>query len=108
HPLAQAGAADGEDVEAEEQVLAEIPALDLLAEVLVGRRQDTHVDVHHVLAPYARDLAALERAEHLGLGHGVHVADLVEEQRAVVGLLEEPALLLLRAGERAALVTEQL
>jgi hypothetical protein len=50
----------------------------------------------------------LQRAQHLGLRREIHVADLVEEQRAAVGLLEEAALSPLRASERAALVTEQL
>ncbi len=39
---------------------------------------------------------------------GAHVADFVEEDRAVVGLLELADLLLGRAGERALLVAEQL
>jgi glutamyl-tRNA reductase len=37
-----------------------------------------------------------------------HLADLVEEQRAAVGGLEEADLLAIGAGERAALVAEQL
>src|SRR5205085_3113460 len=82
--------------------------LDRLAEVLVRRREDAHVDVDDVLAADARDLAALERAEHLRLRHEIHVADLVEEERAAVRLLEEAAALALRAGERALLVTEEL
>ena len=87
--LAQRGAADREDVEPEEEVLAEGPRLDRLREILVRRGEHAHVDVHHVLAADARDLAGLERAEHLGLRDEVHVADLVEEERAAVGLLEE-------------------
>ena len=37
-----------------------------------------------------------------------HLADLVEEERAAVGLLEEALLVAQRAGEGAALVAEQL
>ena len=85
-----------------------VPRSTSFAEVLVRRGEHAHVDVHHVLAADARDLAALQGAEHLRLRHEVHVADLVEEERAAVRLLEEPALLLLRAGEGAALVAEQL
>jgi hypothetical protein len=44
-----------------------VPALDRLGEVLVRRREHAHVDVHDVLAADARDLARLERAQHLGL-----------------------------------------
>ena len=39
---------------------------------------------------------------------GAHVADFVEEQRAAVRLLESADALLVRAGERALLVAEQL
>ena len=79
-----------------------------MAEILVGRGEHAHVDVDHVLAADADDLAGLQRAEHLGLRGEIHVADLVEEERAAVGLLEEAALPRLRAGERAALVAEEL
>ena len=64
-----------------------------LAEILVRRGEDAHVDVDHVLAADARDLAGLQRAQHLGLRGEVHVADLVEEERAAVRLLEEAAAL---------------
>ena len=50
----------------------------------------------------------LEEAEQLGLERGRHLADLVEEDRAAVGLLEEAPLLLLGVGEGAALVAEEL
>ena len=103
-----ARAADGEDVEAEEEILAEAPGRDLLAEILVGRGEHAHVDVDDVLAADAADLARLQRAQHLGLRDEIHVADLVEEQRAAVRLLEEAALARLRAGEGAPLVPEEL
>ena len=55
----------------------------------------------------ALDLALLDRAQQLGLQVEAQVADLVEEQRAAGGQLELAELLLVRAGERAALVAEQ-
>ena len=85
-----------------------VPVVDALREVLVRRRQHAHVDVDDVLAADARDLPRLHRAQHLGLRHEVHVADLVEEERPAVRLLEEAAALLLRAGEGAPLVAEEL
>src|SRR5439155_12864149 len=106
--LAQRRAAQRKDGEAEEEVLAKALVLDRLRQSFVRRGEDADVDVHHVLAADARDLAALERAEHSGLRDEIHVADLVQEEGAPVGLLEEAALLLLRAGERAALVVEEL
>ncbi len=82
--LAEVRAAEREHVEAEEEVLAEAAVVDALREVLVRGGEDAHVDVDDVLAAYARDLARLQRAEDLGLRDEVHVADLVEEERAAV------------------------
>jgi len=67
-----------------------------------------HVDVDRVLGPEAAYLPRLERAQHLRLGGKIHVADLVEEEGAAVGLLEQAALLALRSGEGASLVAEEL
>ena len=50
----------------------------------------------------------LQHAQDLGLRALAHVADLVEEERAAVGLLEPADALLVRARERALLVAEQL
>ena len=58
--------------------------------------------------PSAIDLALLQDAQQLGLQRRRQLADLVEEQRAAVGLLERPTLPLGGAGERAALVAEEL
>src|SRR4029079_8937497 len=46
--------------------------------------------------------------QDLGLRVRAHVPDLVEEERAAVGLLEAADALLVGAGERALLVAEQL
>ena len=54
------------------------------------------------------ELVLLEHAQDLGLRVGAHVADFVEEQRAAVGLLEAADALLVGAGERALLVSEEL
>jgi hypothetical protein len=52
--------------------------------------------------------AVLQHAQHLGLRRRRHVAHLVEEERARVGLLELAGPVLHRAGERALHVPEQL
>src|SRR2546430_13505360 len=59
-------------------------------------------------AAEALELALLEHAQDLGLGHRREVGNLVEEERAPVGQLEAALLAAGRAGERALLVTEQL
>jgi hypothetical protein len=54
------------------------------------------------------DHALLERAQELGLEAHIHLGDLVEQQRAAVGLLELADAPGDRAGEGALLVAEQL
>ncbi|KAF1068799.1 MAG: hypothetical protein GAK45_01258 [Pseudomonas citronellolis] len=54
------------------------------------------------------ELPVGQHAQQPGLGFGWHVADLVEEQRATVGLFEAPAALRGGAGEGAFLMAEQL
>ena len=56
----------------------------------------------------AEEHPGLEHAQQLHLAVGLHLADLVEEERAAVGQLDEPGLGADRAGERALLVAEQL
>ena len=106
--LAQGRHADRDHGEPEEEVLAEAALLDLLLEVLVGGGDDAHVHLDRLLRADALDLALLQHPQHLGLGAQAHVADLVEEDRALVGQLELADLLLGRPGERALLVAEQL
>jgi hypothetical protein len=60
------------------------------------------------VAADAIELAVGEHAQEPGLQVERHVADLVEEERSAVGLLEATAACRLRAGEGAALVAEQL
>ena len=106
--LAQRRHVNRDDVEAIEQVLAERAAGDLLLEVLVGGGDDPHVHLDDAVAAEPLELLLLQHAQHLGLRLQAHVADLVEEDRALVGLLELADLPIGGAGERALLVAEQL
>src|SRR6185369_5205311 len=54
------------------------------------------------------ELVLLQDAQDLGLRAAAHVPDFIEEQGAAVGLLEAADALLVRARERALLVSEQL
>src|SRR6185436_21086823 len=89
--LAQRRQAQADDVEAMEQVLAERARLDPLLEILVRRRDDANVALHRVVAADAIELAVGEDAQQPRLQVERHVADLVEEERAAVGLLEAAA-----------------
>ncbi len=94
-------------VQAIEQVLAEASRLHVGDQVAVGGRDDAHVDFHG-LAPADRlDFALLQRAQQLDLRGERQFADLVEEQRAAVGLDELAGVLVGGAGEGALLVAEQ-
>ena len=74
---------------------------------LVAARS-AHVDADRLVAADALELLLLQRAQELRLRLERHVADLVEEERAAVGGLELALAARDRAGERAALVAEEL
>src|SRR5204862_7272097 len=99
---------DEDDVETVVEVFPESALDQRLLEVLVGRRQDPNVHAQGRFPADARELAVLEDVEELGLQRGMKVADLVEEDGSAVSRLELADLELVGAGERAALVTEQL
>ena len=79
----------------------------MLPQIDVGRGDDAHVDLDRLDAAEPHELALLDHAQQLGLGLERDVADLVEEDRPLVGELEEPLLRIHRAGEGALDVAEQ-
>ena len=89
---------EGDDVEAVEEVFAEVAAGDLFFEILVGRGDDSDVDVDGVRCSDGEEALFVECAQNLGLRLEAHVADFVEEERAAVGAFEGTALL--RSGRR--------
>ena len=105
--LAQRRHPDREHVEAVVEVLAELAVLDQLDHVAVGGGDQAEVDLHRPLGADGIDLALLQRAQQLDLRVERQLADLVEEQRAAVGLLELADAPVDGAGERALLVAEQ-
>ena len=106
-PLAERRHPDREDIEAVVEVLAEGAGLDQVDEAAVGRRDQPEVDADRPPCADRVDLAVLERAEQLDLHLGRQLADLVEEERAAVGLAEFPGMLVGGAGEGALLVAEE-
>ena len=107
-PVAEGGQGDGEDLEPVIEVLAEAAVGDHLVEVAVGGGDEADVGPDRVVAAEALEPAVLQEAEHLGLGGRRHVADLVEEDGAAVGLLELADPAAVGAGEGALLVAEEL
>src|SRR5574337_2165675 len=72
-----------------EQVLAEPTRRRLGLEIAMGGTDHPHVDLDGRVVPDAPDLLLLERAVELHLGLERQLADLVEEDRPALGLLEQ-------------------
>ena len=87
-PLPQRRDEDREDVEPVEQVFAERARGNGILEVLVGRRDQPHVDLDRLDAAEPLELMFLEDPQQLHLDPEIDVADLVEEERPAVRALE--------------------
>jgi hypothetical protein len=106
--VAQGRDADGDDGEAVPEVLAKAPRRDLRLQVAVGGREDAHIHLTGLAAAHPQDLAFLQHAQQLGLEVGAGLSDLVQQQRAPVGPLEDPLAGPRRPREGALVVAEQL
>src|SRR5579871_1693061 len=79
---------DAQDVEPVIQILAERPRLDGLLEIAIGRGDDPHVHPHIARPANPPERLLLEKSQELRLERGRHLANLVQEDRALVGLFE--------------------
>ena len=70
------------------EILAEVPGRHLFLEIAMRGDDHANIHAHRRAAADALDLALFENAQQLGLHDRRHVADLVEKQRAAMGLLE--------------------
>ena len=107
-PLAQRRHVQAHDVEPEAQVGAEAVGEHLAVQRPVAGRHQPHVDAPRRVLAEAAQLPFLQHAQQLGLAARRQLGDLVEEERAAVRFLEQPAPLDGRAGEGAAGVPEEL
>ena len=106
--LAQRRHVDREDGEAVEQVFAEAPrAIAASRSRWVAAMMRTSTAIWRV-PPTRSNTRSCSTRSSLTCIVGRHVADLVEEERAAVGLLEAALAGARGAGERALLVAEQL
>jgi len=94
-------------VEAKEQILPERPFLDHALEVLVRCADDANVNRDVALGADTLNRARLEHTEQRDLRAHRELADLVEEHRAAVRLLEDALVCTSSASERALFVPEQ-
>ena len=69
---------------------AEFPLLHHLSQVLIGRRDDPHVDLKGVAAAQALELLFLKGAEKFRLQFQREIADLIQKQSAAVRGLKAP------------------
>ena len=99
---------DRNHIEAVEEVLAEMSVGNLLLQVLVGGSNDAHTDLDGFVAADTRDLVLLQRTQHFGLCGEAHVANLVKEKRASVGLLELTCTVFDSTGEAALGMSKEL
>ena len=106
--LAQRRQRQRDDGESVIEILAEAAPANRLAEVLVGRRDEPHVDGLVARAAEPAHHALLERLEELGLERLAEQPDLVEEDRPALGGLQETRLRAARVGEGAPLEAEHL
>ncbi len=106
--LAQRRKLDADDLEPVIKVLAKLPLGDRVGQVAVGRRDQPDVDLDRLVRAHPHDLAGFEHPEQLDLDRRRHVADLVQEKRAAVGVLEPADAVSVGAGERPLHVAEEL
>src|SRR3954471_10082698 len=90
------------------QVLPKLLLCDFLAEGAIGRADDPDVAREHAFRAEPFKLAILERAQDFHLRERAHLGDFIEKESAAVRELEFPFDGLLRAGERTALMPEEL
>ena len=107
-PLAKRRQKYRHDVQTIVEVLAKRAVADHLGQIAVGGGNQADIDVAFVGIADFFDLFRLQRPQQFSLGFHAQVADFVEEQRALVGGLEQPLLRGDGPAERAFHVAEQL
>ena len=98
---------DGDDVEAEEEVLSELLAVDTFLEVPVGGGDDADIDFDGAVTADAFEFAFLEDAEEFGLDLEGDFADFVEEDSTTVSEFEASFTFGEGAGEGPFFVAEE-
>ena len=105
--LTQGGQANRNHVEPVKQIAPEGAVCHVLRQVAVGRGHHAHRHLELAFAAQPHNGALLQRAQQLGLQGQRHLANLIEKNRPLIGLLKPACTRRLRAGESAALVAKQ-
>ncbi len=106
--LAQRRQCDAEDIQAVVEVGAEGSLSHQGVQIPVGGGDGAEIHLDRLVAAHARDLLFLQDAQQVGLRLQADVGNLVEKNRAALGYFELAFLAVLRAGEGALLVAEEL
>ena len=88
-PLSERGHVDAQDVQSIVEVTAERPRLHHTCEVLVRRRDHTHVNGHDAVSAEWHDLAFLQNTQQACLEEGRHLTDLIEKDGSAMRQLKE-------------------
>src|SRR5438445_605187 len=107
YTLAQGRDVEFHHVQAIEEVLAETASFDFVFKIAIGRRQDARIGLQFAIRTDAAEAAILRDAQQLGLKRRRHVADFVEENGPIPGMLEPANALRRGASEGAFFVAEQ-
>src|SRR5262249_11516459 len=99
---------DARDGEAIEEIASELVLVRGFGEAAIRCGEDAHVDGARAATADRTDLARFERAQQLRLKLERQLADFLEEERSAVCFFEDASARVRRAGERAALVAEEL
>ena len=105
--FAQRRHVDVDDVEPVIEVFAEGAGHQQFLEIAVGGGDDPHIDRHGLGAADRAHLVFLQHAQQLDLQAHRHVADLIEQQGAAFGRLEQAYVVAGGAGEGAFFMAEQ-
>ena len=89
------------------QILAQHPLFDRFERRTIGGRQHPHVHRNLILPAQAPDLGFFQNPQQLGLHSDGHFRDLIQEQRAPVGILETARASPQRTRESSFFVPEQ-
>jgi hypothetical protein len=73
-----------------EEVVAEATGLHLVIEVSARGGQDPDVDLERAITAQPPHLGPLDRPQELGLERQIEIADLVDQKRSAMRLLEQP------------------
>ena len=106
-PLAQRRQGNGQHVQPVVQILPETSCLHFVLQFAVGRADQPHVDLANPVLADPADLPFLQDPQQFHLGGRRGLANLVQEQGAFVGGLEQSLPVGHRVGERPLFVPEQ-